>query len=615
MFQLRHKLFFGFGGLLLIILIVGIQSIARLTHLGGSIDVILRENYRSVIACERMKESAERIDSGALFILLGEKAKGRDLIEDNLPQFAEALQVELDNITLPGEKDRAWRLRDAFGQYKMLLAEFLSDRNASFSVRQKLYFGKLLPTFYEIKNVANEILLMNQKNMMNSNERAKELAAASRRQMYILVIAGVIIGLCFMLFAGKWIVQPISRLTRSVDEIRKGNLELVVPVTSKDEIGTLSEAFNQMAAAVREFRRSDRAKVFRYQKATQAAFNSLSDAIAVIDLNGQVEVATGPAKDIFGLKPNAPISMLPDGWLDRFYREVIKKGRQMEADSDPGIIQRFVKGAERYFRPRGIPIIGENGLIAGVVLLLQHITLLRQQDEMKRSVISTVSHQLKTPLTSVEMAIHLLLTEKPGILTPKQAELLDVAREESERLRTIIDDLLDISRIESGNVKMNITPVSPAILAQGGIEPFRRTAQERGVLLTTDIEPGLPDVSADAMQIGHVFSNLISNALKYTPPGGSITVSVKNSGPRVSFSVSDTGRGIPHEYTSRIFEKFVELPGDASQRGTGLGLSIVKEIIAAHKGEITVDSREGEGTTFTFFLPAADIGRTEDAHE
>jgi NtrC-family two-component system sensor histidine kinase KinB len=366
---------------------------------------------------------------------------------------------------------------------------------------------------------------------------------------------------------------------------------------------------------VREFRRSDRAKVFRYQKATQAAFNGLPEAVAVINLDGQVEVATGPAKDIFGLKPNAPISMLPDRWFDQLYREVIQRGRQIEADSDQGIIQRFVKGVERYFRPQGIPIFGENGQMTGVVLFLQDITLLRQHDEMKRSVISTVSHQLKTPLTSMEMAVHLLLTEKPGMLTPKQAELLDVAREEGERLRTIIDDLLNIGRLESGKVKMNIEPVSPAVLAGDGIESFRRMAQERGVILATDIEPGLTDVSADAMQIGHVFSNLLSNALKYTPPGGSITVSVKNAGPRVSFSVSDTGRGIPREYTGRIFEKFVELPGDDSQRGTGLGLSIVKEIITAHKGEITVDSREGEGTTFTFFLPAVDIGRTEDAHE
>jgi two-component system, NtrC family, sensor histidine kinase KinB len=611
MFQLRHKLFFGFGGLLLIILIVGIQSIARLAQLGGSIDVILRENYRSVIACEDMKEAAERIDSGALFILLNEKDKGRELIEASLPRFTEALQVELDNITLPGEKDRAWRLRDAFGQYKTLLKEFLSERNASFPDRRKLYFNKLLPAFYEIKSIANAILLMNQKNMTDSDERAKRLAATSRGHMYVLVIAGVIIGIGFMFLAGKWIVQPISRLTRSADEIRNGNLELVVPVTSRDEIGALSEAFNQMAAAVREFRRSDRAKVYRYQKATRAAFNSLSDAIAVIGLDGQVEVATGPAKDIFGLKPNTPITMLPDGRLDRTYREVIKKGRQVESD-DQGIIQMFVNGAERYFRPRGIPILEEDDKIAGVVLLLQDITLLRQHDEMKRSVISTVSHQLKTPLTAVAMAIHLLLTEKPGMLTQKQGELLVAAREESERLRTIIDDLLDISRIQSGKAKMKIEPVSPATLALSGIESFRRQAKEKGIRLAADIGPEVPDVSADAMQIGHVFSNLLSNALRHTPPGGSITVSARRSGSRVSFSVSDTGKGIPPEYTGMIFEKFVELPGDDPGHGAGLGLSIVKEIITAHKGEITVASREGEGTTFTFLLPVADIARTED---
>ncbi len=612
MFQLRHKLFFGFGGLLVIILIVGTQSIIRLSQLGGSIDVILRENYRSVIACEDMKESAERIDSGILFVLLGEKEKGRDLIEANVPRFAQALQVELDNITLPGEKDLAWRLRDTFGQYRSLLEEFLRKRDASFGGRHKIYFNKLLPKFYEMKNIANAILLMNQKNIVDSDERAKRLAATSRRHMYVLVIAGIVIGLGFMVFAGKWIVQPISRLTRSADEIRKGNLELVVPVTSRDEIGALSEAFNRMAAAVREFRRSDRTKAYRYQKATQAAFNSLSDAVAVIGLDGMVEVATGPAKDIFGLKPNTPIGMLPDRRVEGTYREVMKKGRKVEP-GDRDVMQKFVGGAERYFRPRGIPIFEEKERMTGVVLLLEDVTLLRQHDEMKRSVISTVSHQLKTPLTAVEMAIHLLLTEKPGLLTAKQGELLVAAREESERLRTIIDDLLDISRIESGKVKMNIRTVSPATLVLNGIEPFRRLSQEKGIMLSADIEPELPDVSADAMQIGHVFSNLLSNALRYTPPGGSVTVSAKRADARVAFSVADTGKGIPREYTGIIFERFVELPGDDPHRGAGLGLSIVKEIINAHNGEITVTSREGEGATFTFFLPAADIGHTEDA--
>jgi two-component system, NtrC family, sensor histidine kinase KinB len=603
MLRLKHKLLLGFGGLLLIILVVGGQGISRLTRLGGSIDVILRENYRSVIACERMKESVERIDSGALFVLLGEKEGGSSLIDTNLPRFAEALQTELDNITLPGEKERAWRIRDLFSRYQGLVKSLLSSGDAPFPARRDIYFGQLLPTFSAIKNSADEILQMNQKSMTDADERAKRLAASARWQMYVLLFAGIIIGLGFMLLAGRWILRPISLLTRSAEEIRRGNLDLVVPVASKDEVGALSEAFNQMAGAVREFRRSDRAKVYRYQKATQAAFSSLPEAVAVIDLDGQVEVATGPAKEIFGLKANAPVSMLPDPWIDELYQEVIKKGRQVDADSERGIVQRFVKGAERYFRPRGIPIFGERGEPTGVVLLIQDITLLRQQDEMKRGVISTVSHQLKTPLTSLQMAIHLLLSEKVGILSPKQGELLVVAREEGERLQTIIDDLLDLSRMESGKVKMNFAPVSPASLALEGVEPFRRPAQERGLLLTTEIQPGLPDVRADAMQIGHVFSNLLSNALKYTPSGGSITVSVADADGRISFSVADTGRGIPPEYRGKIFEKFVEIPGEDAERGAGLGLSIVKEIITAHGGEITVEGAEGKGTAFTFSLP------------
>jgi two-component system, NtrC family, sensor histidine kinase KinB len=602
MLRLKHKLFLGFGGLLFIILIVGTQSISQLTLLGGSIDVILRENYRSVIACELMKESVERVDSGALFVLAGENEKGSSLIEANLPRFAEALQTELDNITLPGEKEKAWRIRDLHGQYRELIGSLLSSAHAPFSVKRNIYFTKLLPTFYEIKNTADEILLMNQKNMTDADKRAKRLAASARRQMFILVFAGIVIGLGFMLLAGRWILRPISLLTRSADEIGRGNLDLVVPVSSKDEVGALSESFNQMAGAVREFRRSDRAKVYRYQKATQAAFNSLPDAIAVIDLDGQVEVATGPAKEIFGLKPNAPVSILADRWIDELCQEVIKKGRPVEADNEHSIVQRFVKGVEHYFRPHGIPIFGEQGEPTGVVLLIQDITLLRQQDELKRGVISTVSHQLKTPLTSLQMAIHLLLSEKMGILDPKQGELLIVAREESERLQTIIDDLLDLSRMESGKVKMNFTAVSPAILVLDGVEPIRRLSQEKGLLLTTDIQPGLPDVQADVMQIGHVFSNLLSNAMKYTPTGGSITVSAHGADDRVIFSVTDTGRGIPDEHKERVFEKFVEIPGVEAERGAGLGLSIVKEIITAHGGGVTVESVEGKGTTFSFYL-------------
>jgi NtrC-family two-component system sensor histidine kinase KinB len=612
MVTLRHKLFFGFGGLLLIILIVGIQSISRLTQLGGSIDVILRENYRSIIACERMKEALERMDSGAVLLLLGEREMGADLIGTNMPRFEQALQTELDNITLPGEEERAFRIKQLFPEYRKGLAVLLTDRETAPDVRRRTYFTQLLPVFYRLKGTADEILQMNQQNMTGADARAKQLAQSARQQMYVLLVAGMIVGLAFMLLAGRWIVRPISRLTRSAEEIRKGNLELVVPVESRDEIGRLSAAFNEMAAAVREFRRSDRAKLHRIQRATQAAFNSLPDAIAVVDLHGQVEVATGSAKEIFGLKPNAPLTMLQDGWIAELYREALQSGRTTEARGDNAIIQRFVRGEEHYFRPRGVPILDNEGHPAGVVLLMQDVTLLRQQDEMKRGAISTVSHQLKTPLTSIRMAIHLLLDEKVGALTPKQAELLVVARDDSERLQRIIEDLLDLSRMESGKVKMKILLAVPRFLAMEAAEPFRRDAQDRGLLLTVNVHEDMPYVRADKEQINHVLSNLLSNALRYTSPGGSVTVSAVADDDVVWFSVSDTGKGIPAPYVCQVFDKFVRVPGGDEEKGAGLGLAIVKEIVEAHGGSVSVKSEEGKGSTFTFSLLRADEKVTDE---
>jgi len=420
------------------------------------------------------------------------------------------------------------------------------------------------------------------------------------------------VGVGFMLLAGRWILRPISLLTRSAEDIRKGNLELVVPVESRDEIGRLSEAFNEMAAAVREFRRSDRAKLYRIQRATQAAFNSLPDAIAVVDLDGQVEVATGSAKEIFGLKPNAPLTMLQDGWIGELYREVLQSGRTADARGDNAVVQRFVRGEEHYFRPRGVPILDNEGHPAGVVLLMQDVTLVRQQDEMKRGAISTVSHQLKTPLTSIRMAIHLLLDERVGDLTPKQSELLVVARDDSERLQRIIEDLLDLSRMESGKVKMKIALGNPRSLAMEAVEAFRRDAQDRGLLLTVNVHEDMPYVRADQEQIKHVLSNLLSNALTYTSPGGSVTVSAVADDDVVRFSVSDTGKGIPGPYVCQVFEKFVRVPGEDGEKGAGLGLAIVKEIVEAHGGSVSVKSEEGKGSTFTFSLLRADVKVTEE---
>jgi len=611
MLGLRQKLSLGFGGLLIIILIIGIQSISHLTQLGQSIDIILRENYRSVNACQEMEESLERMDSGTLFVLLGEKEEGTELIQKNEAVFEKALQAELNNITLPEEGRKAHHLQDLFKQYQATLHEM---QGIGTPVHQKrdAYFNRLFPLFVQIKETADEILQMNQKNMSDANNLARHSAASAKRQMYILLLAGMLVAVGFVLFTGKWILRPIRRLISSAEEIKQGNLELVVQSDSRDEIGQLSEAFNDMALALRESRRSDQTRLTRIQRATEQTFNSLPDAVAIIDPGGKVDVATETARNVFELKPGKQIRGLPSRWMDEIFTEALRTGRTIVPSGEQRVIQHFVNGEEHYFRPEAIPILGRDMQPTGVVLVLQDVTQERKQEELKRGVISTVSHQLKSPLTSIRMAIHLLLEEKIGSLTPKQTELLVAAREDSDRLHSILNNLLDISRIESGKVEMNFRKVSPHSMVFEALEPFQMDFKDRNVMLGTELQDDLPEVWADTARMSHVFANLLSNALRYTPPGGKVTVLGKADEEWVQFSVADSGKGIPSQYLARIFEQFFRVPDQGTETGAGLGLAIVKEIVEAHGGTVKVESRLGEGSTFTFTLRRADGITGED---
>jgi NtrC-family two-component system sensor histidine kinase KinB len=185
-------------------------------------------------------------------------------------------------------------------------------------------------------------------------------------------------------------------------------------------------------------------------------------------------------------------------------------------------------------------------------------------------------------------------------------ELLLTARDESDALHGILSNLLDISRIESGSLRMDFQDVSPAMLVTEAVAPFHRAALDGGVELETRLPGDLPTVCADAGQIGHVFANLLSNALRYTAPGGRISVSAEADESMVRFSVSDTGSGIPHQFLQRIFEHFFRVPEQKSETGAGLGLAIAKQIVEAHGGHINVESQEGQGTTFSFTLRRGD---------
>lgn len=605
MFSLRQKLTLGFGGMLAIIIMLGIKSILLLSDLGQSINVILRENYRSVIACQDMKEAIERMDSGTLFTLLGYEQEGNDLINANAQKFEKALQVEVNNITVPGEGEKAGHIRTIFSQYKTINMDMDHAGNAA-DTRKEIYFKKLLPLFQQTKDTANEILHMNQQNMSDANDRARAKATAARQQMGFLLFAGALVAVSFIVFTRRWILYPIRQLIASADDIKKGNLNLFIQAQAHDEFGRLSEAFNDMASSLREFRRSDQAKLTRMRHSTEQAFKSLPDAIAVIDMSGAVEVATESARSVFGLSPGSTVQDGPYEWMGELYAGALKAARPVDAGEDREVVQCFVQGDERFFQPKAAPILDNERLPTGVVLTLRDVTQQRHHDDMKRGLVSTVSHQLKTPLTSIRMAVHLLLEEKVGTLNEKQAELLIAARDDSNRLYGILEDLLDITRIESGRAHMNCTALLPQAIVTDSLERFMTSFQDQDITLELELPGGLPEVWADTTRIGHVFDNLISNALKHTATGGTVTVSAQADEQWVVFSVTDTGAGIPEKYLNMIFEQFFRVPGQDVKAGAGLGLAIAREIVEAHGGKITVESTEGKGSTFRVTLKRAD---------
>ena len=233
---------------------------------------------------------------------------------------------------------------------------------------------------------------------------------------------------------------------------------------------------------------------------------------------------------------------------------------------------------------------------------MSDITQEHHQNELKKSVVATAAHQLRTPLTSVRMALHLLLEEKVGPLTQKQLELTLAAKEDGDRLYLIIERLLSIGRIESGKAELDRRSVCSNELVFDSSEPFRKKAIDEGIILGIDLPPDLPAVDADPLLVSQVFANLLSNSLKYTGPGGSIKISAIFDEESVIFSVSDSGKGIPQRYLKKILDQFFRVPGQVGETGVGLGLSIVQEIVTAHGGILGVESKEGQGSKFTFSL-------------
>jgi len=609
--SLRWRILLTLVPLLLLLAVVGSAGVWLLRHLGGRIELILRENYRSVLYMERLNEAMERIDSSFSFALAGQEQQAREQYQTNWVKFEENLRLEQENITVPGEAQLVEQLIALTQRYRQVGQQFYELAPKS-QERHQAYFGKedqsLLKLFQEIKVISGEITHINQANMEEASQSARDTAASSLTWFAAGLALAVVVAIFLAWRTAQTIIQPLSNITESALAISEGNPDQVAPVESHDELGRLAQAFNVMARHLRDYRDSQSAQLLRVQRTSQATIDSFPDPVLVIDPEGYVEMANPAARRLLGVVPKdrgqtTAVIWQPPMPLQAPLSEALQGMQDYLPDSFDKTIVLGSSGAERALLPRIMTIRDPNNHTLGAAVLLQDVTRLRLLDQVKSNLVATASHELKTPLTSLRLVVHLLLEESAGAINPKQLELLLDARENSERLLAVVNNLLDLARLEQGSQQLNLQPESPATLLRSAADSINARARDKNVEVVLDVPGELPLVSVDVDRMGHTLRNLLDNALAYTDRGGKITLSAASDHEAVTLIVTDTGIGISPEHLPHVFDKFFRIPGQSRDDSTGLGLAIVREIVTAHGGEITCESQPGLGTTFRIRLP------------
>jgi len=602
----RTKVLLAQAPLGIALVLLAVLAVRTVTSLGAGAEAILKENYRSVLAAQRMNNALEALDRALLFYLTGHNQLDTVGMDKHIAHFAAELAVEEGNITEDGEQEAAEELHRRWDTYRALLLELRALPAVEAAPR---YFRELAPAFLAVRAGSDRILDLNQDAMLRKSDRARVQATQMGTVMVVASLAALLLGILLSSIITARLVQPVQRLRAAVTRIGAGDFTARVPVDGRDEFAHLATTFNTMADRLDRYRRSSLGELLLAQQSAQAAIDSLPDPVVVFDANGEVLIVNRAGESLLGIG----IGTGGGAALERLapaLRTVIEQARGHVLSGKGAYMPRGFEDAVRvaadgegdcYYLARATPVYGEQGGITGATVILQDVTRLHRFDQLKNDLVATVAHEFRTPLTSLRMAIHLCLEQHIGPLTDKQSDLLYAARDDCERLQRIVDELLDLARIQGGRMHLRRRRAAPRALIDDAIDAQHALASARQVALAGEVAPALPELEVDRERIQLVFANLLTNAIRHSPHGAAVHLRGSSANGAVRFEVSDQGPGIGADQRDVIFEKFAQ--GETAPGGAGLGLSIAREIVAAHGGEIGVDSEIGHGSTFWFTVP------------
>ena len=603
--MLRARLFLNLVPFLVILLAIGVYAVVLFSRLTSSVDATISRHHESLIALQKMGDALTRMERQIVWVLVSRTNNAAQAFATQNAIFSQNLKGQSQNPTLPRADALIQRLETSHQDFQSAAAAILNGEGLTEQI--KVYEEKLLPakaameeSLAECRRVHHEAVLATSLEVRTTGE-----------QMKFWMVVGLIVALTISSYAyyhlGRSILDPIQALTRATREMAEDKFDQTVPVASRDELGELAGAFNRMAAQLRSYRQSTSEQILRLHRTMETTLASFPDPIFVFNRHGDIELKNPAAEELL-------TQLHPDGGLpaslEKLMAEARSQGRDFLPQDFKAALELNIGNEDRHFLPRIVVMRHGQEDDLGVALVLYDITRFRLMDDVKTNLVATVSHELKTPLTSVRMVLHMLLEKALGPLTSRQQDLLRTACDDAERLLRILNTLLDLARLEQGTTELQKEETAPADLIRHVVEEMNETVVARGHRLRSDVSDGLPSVSVDRHRIGHVFSNFIINAIKHAPSGSDILVrATRAEDGGVQFCVVDPGPGVPEEFHSRIFDRFFRVPGQ-EKRGVGLGLSIAREIVLAHGGHIGVRNGPGRGSEF-FFVLRADGGSAD----
>ncbi|RKS97414.1 HAMP domain-containing sensor histidine kinase [Chryseobacterium defluvii] len=568
--KLKTKLTLGVGLLFLLIVLLSVIASVYINKLKSDTEKILTANYNSIEFSKNMLLALDKINVDSA-VAVKDFQKYNALQEKNLTEF--------------GEKEATQNLSLHFDDY----------------LKQ--------PVFEKEKLIREDLMKIMSLNMKGI-ERKSDIAiiTAENATFWIVSLGTVCFLIAFILLFNlpQTIAEPINQLTFSIKQIANKNYNERVHFKGSEEFNDLANSFNVMAEKLQEYESSTLSKQLMDKKRIETLVNNMHDAVIGLDENHFIYMINDEALKITNLRKEEIIGKTAHEVAinNDLIRELLKNIDYPAKEP----IKIITDNKENYFEQDIIPInivkTGEKEKkYIGRVILLRNITPFKELDFAKTNFIATISHELKTPISAIKMGVQLLNNQKFGELNEQQQELLKSINEDGQRLLDITGELLNLSQVESGNIRLNIEKCSPKEIVQASIKNIEKLAEQKHISISPKYFLDDQDsVSADFDKTVWVMNNFLSNAIKHSFQDETIKVTVEKSDSMIAFSVTDTGNGIDEKYHRQIFDRYFQVPGE-QQNGTGLGLAISKNFIEKQHGEIGVHSSLNQGSTFYFKLP------------